>query len=216
VDGGLGIRDIQKFNLGVLAKWRWRLVSDEEGRWKDLLVSKYGMVTESLRSPVKTQSLWWRDLQKVYKEGGGKGWFQQHIAWRLGGGDKVKFLEDVWLRNNSLKSLYPKLFTLSLNQGLKVNEVGEWVDAEWRWTLRWRRDKFEWESSLETNFIHYISQVRLSREQRDVLAWGAEEAGSYTISSAYEYLAKRASSSHQEVFKSLWKIKVFPNVIITA
>jgi len=44
-DGGLGIRDIRKFNLALLAKWRWRLVSNEEGRWKDLLASKYGMVT---------------------------------------------------------------------------------------------------------------------------------------------------------------------------
>jgi len=128
----------------------------------------------------------------------------------------VKFWEDVWLGNNSIKSLYPRLFTLSLNQGLKVNEVGEWVDAEWRWTLRWRRDIFEWESLLETNFIHYISRVRLSREQRDVLTWGCKEVGCFTVSSVYEFLAKRASSPHQEVFKSLWKIKAFPNVIITA
>jgi len=56
VEGGLGIRDIRKFNLALLAKWRWRLVSDEEGRWKDLLVSKYGMVTKCLCTLVKTQS----------------------------------------------------------------------------------------------------------------------------------------------------------------
>ena len=215
-DGGLGIRDIRKFNLALLARWRWRLVSNEEGRWKDLLATKYGMVTEGLRTPVKTQSWWWRDLQKVCKEGGGEGWFQQHIAWKLEGGDKVKFWEDVWIGNNSLQSLYPRLFTLSLNQGLKVNEVGEWVDAEWQWNLRWRRDRFEWESLLETKLLHYISQVRLSREQRDVLTWGGKEAGSYTVSLAYEFLAKRASNPHQEVFKPLWKIKAFPNIIITA
>ena len=72
VEGGLGIRDIRKFNLAIMAKWRWRLVLEEEGRWKDLLVSKYGMVTKCLRTPVKTQSWWWRDLQKVCKEGGGE------------------------------------------------------------------------------------------------------------------------------------------------
>jgi len=41
-EGDLGIMDIQKFNYALLAKWRWRFVSEEKGRWKELLVSKYG------------------------------------------------------------------------------------------------------------------------------------------------------------------------------
>lgn len=30
-----------------------------------------------------------------------------------------------------------------------MGELGEWIDSEWRWRMRWRRDRFEWESSLE-------------------------------------------------------------------
>ena len=78
-------------------------------------------------------------------EGGGEGWFQEQVGWKVGRGDKVRFWEDVWAGNSNLKTLYPRLFSLSLNQGQKVEEVGVWDDLVWRWSLTWRRSRFEWE-----------------------------------------------------------------------
>ena len=91
-EGGLGVRDIRKFNATLLAKWRWRYISEEKGRWKELLDSKYG---SEVQIPVKLQSWWWRDLLKVCREGGGEGWFHKEIGWKLGCGDKIMFWEDV-------------------------------------------------------------------------------------------------------------------------
>jgi len=90
-EGGLGIRDIRMFNHALLAKWRWMCLSQESGRWKELLGSKYGLEFESPQTPVRLQSWWWRDLSKVCGEGGGKSWFQEEISWELGCGDKAKF-----------------------------------------------------------------------------------------------------------------------------
>ena len=81
---------------------------------------------------MKLQSWWWRDLLKFCREGGGDGWFLNEIGWKLGRGDKVKFWEDVWVGNSNLKTMFPRLFSLSLNQGHKVEEVGEWEDSVWR------------------------------------------------------------------------------------
>jgi len=68
-EGGLGIIDIRKFNYALLAKWRWRLISEEKGRWKELLVSKYGMDFECLQAPIKFQS-WWGEtyIKCAWKE----------------------------------------------------------------------------------------------------------------------------------------------------
>ena len=60
------------------------------------------------------------------KEGGGEGWFQTEIGWRLGCGDKAKFWEDVWVGNTNLKTVFPRLFSISNNQEHKVAEVGMW------------------------------------------------------------------------------------------
>jgi len=56
-----------------------------------MLVSKYGTEADNPRVPVKFQSWWWKDLSKVYNEGGGVGWFQEAIRWKIGAGDKARF-----------------------------------------------------------------------------------------------------------------------------
>jgi len=93
---GLGFKDIRKFNFALLAKWRWRCISQEVGKWKELLFSKYGGELDCPHIPVKHQSWWWRGIIKVCREGGGDGWFQEKVRWKLGRGDKVRFWEDVW------------------------------------------------------------------------------------------------------------------------
>jgi len=105
-EGGLGFRDIRKFNYAFLAKWRWRLLSEEKGRWKELLDSKYGLDLDSSHTLVKFQTWWWRDLSKVCREEGGVGWFQEELVWKLGGGDKARFWEDVWVGNTNLKNFF--------------------------------------------------------------------------------------------------------------
>jgi len=90
-DGGLGCRDIRKFNHALLAKWKWCCISEEKGRWKELLGSKYDLDCVNGCIPAKVQSWWWRDLNKMCKEGAGRGWFQEELGWELGCGDKAKF-----------------------------------------------------------------------------------------------------------------------------
>ena len=57
------------------------------------------------------------------------------------------------MENNKLKTLFPRLFFVSLDQGKTVDEVGTWEDVGWNWRLlRWRRPRFNWESSMEEEF----------------------------------------------------------------
>jgi len=214
-EGGLGIRDIRKFNHAMLAKWKWRCISDDKGRWREVLDSKYGMDPSNARVPMKYQSWKWRDLMKVCREGGGDGWFQEQVGWKIGGGDKVRFWEDAWVGNSNLKTLYPRLFSLSLNQGQKVEEVGVWDDLVWRWSLTWRRSIFEWESLLESELVNHISRVSLRKDVEDTQVWKSDEFGRFSVKSTYEFLAKSERGSQKEVFSILWKTKTFPNVLIT-
>jgi len=142
-EGGLGIKDIRMFNSAILAKWKWRLLSNEQGKWKDILVSKYSMESGRRPSQEKPQSWWWRDLSKICGEGVEEGWFQSVVQWKAGFGDKVKFWEDAWLGRNKLINLYPRLFSLSLDQGRTMGEVGVWEWSVWYWRLRWKRERFD-------------------------------------------------------------------------
>jgi len=67
-EGGLGIKDIRKFNYALMAKWKWRMMSDEKGKWKDILDSKYIVVFSNNNVRLNCQSWWWRDLLNICRE----------------------------------------------------------------------------------------------------------------------------------------------------
>jgi len=55
-----------------------------------------------------------------------EGWFKKATMWKIGNGASVRLWEDAWLCSTSLKTLYPKLFSLSCDQGKLVREACSW------------------------------------------------------------------------------------------
>jgi len=90
-EGGLGVKDVRKFNRALLAKWKWRLMSEEKGKWKEISLSKYYSDDGSNQGYGSQHSWWWSDLGKACDEGEGEGWFHNHVAWKVGNGDKIRF-----------------------------------------------------------------------------------------------------------------------------
>jgi len=211
----LGLKDVRKFNFALLAKWRWRFISQDKGKWREVLESKYGVELECPQLPVKYQSRWWRDLVKVCREGGGEGWFQKEVHWKLGRGDKVRFWEDVWIGDTSLKSLFQRLYSLSVYQEYKIEDVGVWEGSEWKWRLEWRRDRFEWESELEANLFEHIVRADVKKTKNDIRVWGTEELETYSVNVAYKNLSNGTREAYHASFEFIWKAKAFPTILST-
>lgn len=47
--GGLGVKNLELFNLALLYKWRWRCIHDINGSWRELLTFRYGDLKRILR-----------------------------------------------------------------------------------------------------------------------------------------------------------------------
>ncbi|GKV29018.1 hypothetical protein SLEP1_g37997 [Rubroshorea leprosula] len=62
--GGLGVKDLRKFNLALLGKWWGRLVNEEDGLWKEVILQKYGRVGEPRFN-------WLRRVMVLGLDGGG-------------------------------------------------------------------------------------------------------------------------------------------------
>ena len=184
-DGGLGVKEVKNFNVALLAKWRWRIMSNEGGKWMEIISSKYSSSAENIQLRLKDQSWWWKYIIKVCGEGVANGWFQKTIGWKVGNGAVVRLWEDLWLGNECLRSAYPRLFSLSLDQGKKVGEVGEWEENRWRWNLNWRRVRFQWETKLEVDMLSRLSLGALCKDSSEQLLWKGDQKGTFSVKSAY-------------------------------
>ena len=204
-EGGLRIKDIRLFNNALLAKWKWLLVSNEQGKWKDILEPKYGVDTNCSQVQMKFQSWWWKDLSNIRGEGEEVSWFQEALLWKVGSRDKVRFWEDNWLGgSHNLCLLYPRIFALSLDHGRTMREVGVWEDSTWNWQLRWRRVRFAWEVVQEEEMVSKISMYSFNRSFQDRQVWSGESSGEFTMRSTYEFQVARNSGESHDLFNMFW------------
>jgi hypothetical protein len=65
--GGLEVRDLRLVNNALLGKWRWRILSDGTGIWRDILLARYETLFPAPHlggrsSGLRRASSWWSDV----------------------------------------------------------------------------------------------------------------------------------------------------------
>ncbi|CAK8573446.1 unnamed protein product [Lathyrus sativus] len=66
-----------EFNLALLQKWKWRILTENDGTWLDILRARYGNICNAIlggnRSSKSCKGYhWWKDLI----DSGWSAWFQ--------------------------------------------------------------------------------------------------------------------------------------------
>jgi hypothetical protein len=137
-EGGLGVRDLKCFNLSLLANWRWRLLTEEGGLWRIVLLAKYGDVGRLNLSIGRGNkfSVWWRDTVGLGSRREVEGdWTQIIFNKKVGCGDATSFWLDYWVGISPLCEYFPRLFNVSLQPEFKIKDMGDWVNERWTWKL---------------------------------------------------------------------------------
>jgi hypothetical protein len=120
-----------------LGKWRWRILSEGQDIWIDILQARYGSLYPSLHlggRPVgfRGTSAWWRDVSLL---GGSmdstSDWFSEGIGKTTADGFMISFWFEMWIGDTPLRVQYQRLFQVSEKSNSKVGEMGTWVDEKW-------------------------------------------------------------------------------------
>jgi hypothetical protein len=69
-------------------------------------------------------------------------WFSNRISRIMGGGEETLFWSDEWVGGEPLKRRFERLYSLSMDKGVRVAEVGRKVKDFWIWELRWSRERY--------------------------------------------------------------------------
>lgn len=94
-----GLRDIQSMNKVMLWKWLWHFGQEEGSLWRQVVAMKFGLEDRwdimLNRWPYGCSP--WREIIQYYH------FFKEGVVYEVGDGSRIKFWEDVWCGERSLK-----------------------------------------------------------------------------------------------------------------
>ncbi|GKV28743.1 hypothetical protein SLEP1_g37755 [Rubroshorea leprosula] len=217
-EGGLGVRELRKFNLALLGKWWGRLAENREGLWKRVIIGKYGERGGHWMDWIKEKeglgSSWWRDvccIDKLDRER--VGWLSEGFRLKLGDGKRVSFWWDNWCGVGHLANKYPRLYLISTGKDNKCHQMGNDGNEQWSWNLQWRRKLFEWENEEAKELQQWIEDKRIKQGRPDSWEWVHDKDGQYSTKTAYSILTKDQIETNEiSTFKRIWNPK-FPSKV---
>ncbi|CAL5191793.1 unnamed protein product [Lathyrus oleraceus] len=219
-EGGLGVKNVEWFNLALMSKWGWRFLNDKHAIWFKLLQFRYGSGLQSLgdvvsKSTLSNYSLWWRDIRLVCGTPlGGHDWFGDSISCKLGRGNSILFWKHCWLGNSSLKLLFPRLFEVCSFPNALVINCGLWENGGWSWkvgvdsTLLVGELLEDWKE-----LIKILKDVKPCTNGVDKLIWW-RDVGGFSVRNAFKrlYTLNMAISNGSDFrfceLKRLWKATI--------
>ncbi|RHN60029.1 putative RNA-directed DNA polymerase [Medicago truncatula] len=210
--GGLGVRRIKEFNLALLGKWCWRVLTERDSLWFRVLAARNGVEGGYLCSGGRNESVWWRSIGALRSEG----WFRYHVSRSLGDGSSVLFWTDVWVGELSLRDRFSRLYDLSVLKGESVAMMRAlgWEEEGEAW--RWRRRLWAWEEELLGELRLLLQNVSLQVHRKDGWKWSADSTSCYTVQSAYKTLIAQVYFDHSVMSTSLWHKDVPLKVVLFA
>jgi hypothetical protein len=174
-EGGLGFRDLYGFNMAMLARQGWRMLTDPESLCARVLKARYFPNTSILEATASAGiSYSWRSILKglsLVKEG---------LIWRVGDGTSIDIWVDPWLSRDGIRQpVTPRRQSLLT----KVNELIDPITGQWDEELV--RDNF-WEMDVEI-----ILSTPIREEFEDYPAWHFDTKGVFSVKSAYRVYVQR-------------------------
>jgi len=174
--GGMGFRNLHAFNLALLAKQWWRILTNPNSLVAQVYKAKYFPYDDILSAKIgNNPSYTWRSIHNslvILKEG---------TRWRVGNGKRIHIWDDRWLPTpTTCKVISPPL------EFGNFPMVSSLIDEDTKW---WKSDlvrsiflPFEADSILKIPISYNLPD--------DQLIWLGNKRGSFSMKSAY-YIAMR-------------------------
>lgn len=222
IKGGLRVRDIRLVNLSLLAKWRWRVLQNEEGLWKEVLIEKYGdnineVTTLGGLNWPRYISKWWKDIMTL-DEGEGPNWFNPELQRKVRGGLETSFWKTKWRGEVTFCNKYPRLYAISNQKEARVGELGVASEFSFDWSFIWRQRLFVWEEELVSNLLLDLQGFERSLGTNEWV-WKLEDDGKFSVRSMYKKLEGLADMGNEwreeekRVFDQVWSSRAPSKVV---
>lgn len=213
--GGLGFKDKEAFNLALLGKQLWRLITNKSSLLARIYKSRYYSKTDPLNAELGSRpSYAWRSIhsaQKLIKQGA------RSI---IGNGRNTGIWTEQWLGAKPARAVRAiNVLTEQQQQTLPViSKVSELLQNQGKeWNLQLLDSLFPEEEQ------QWIRRIRPCGEKSDdKYRWEYTKTGHYTVKSGYWVLqnilkgdedrAQVLQPSLEPLFQMIWKLETSPKI----
>ena len=211
-DGGMGFRNLQAFNLAMLAKQAWRIMTNPNSLIARIYKAKYFPFGDILDAKLGSNpSYAWRSIYNSLEV------IRKGVRWRVGNGKMIHIWEDKWLPNPTTYKVCSPLQDIG-----DFPMVSLLIDEE---TRHWKVGMvkrfflpFEAETILNIPLNYNLPE--------DSIIWLGNKRGVFTVRNAY-YVALpivenseegecSSGDSRTRLWKKVWQLKLPVKVRIFA
>ena len=210
-NGGMGFRELQCFNLALLAKLGWRIIQNPESLLSLVLKEKYFPGSHLMEASRGRNTSWgWKGIYEACQV------LRCGLRWRVGDGSSINIRNDPWFPK-------PSTFKVTPLASLQATMVSDLIEPS---TRTWKAEMVK--SGFNLDDVSPILSIPVSRTgRRDRLVWHHSVNGEYSVRTGYGEAVKlmengalgrrgRGTSSENrkpnQVWNLIWKLKV-PNKI---
>ena len=200
--GGLGFKDLVKFNEVLLAKQVWRLLHDHNSLFFRVFKAKYFPTRSVFYAKSFVGSYVWHSILKARKV------VAAGMLWKVGSGESIRIYDENWL----LGGASPRILSPQVNE-LENSTVACLIDP----TSRGRNNLL-----IDQYFLPFEAQrikaiPLCASTQEDCLTWSRTRGREYSVKTGYQLLCEEdnavvASSSdvttRRKFWSQIWKLKV--------
>jgi hypothetical protein len=198
--GGMGFRDLHGFNLAMIAKQGWNIMTKPHSLVAKIYKARYFPNSSLFASKLgHNPSYAWRGIWKARQI------LMHGCRWSIGNGSSIHIMEEPWLRDKKgawLPSPQQQgVYNITLHDLMHSNEKS------------WDKEKIE--SLFDTHVAKRILDIPLfGIINEDKLIWVDNMYGDYSVRSGYNLWmnlsGKSQYSACHEDWSSLWNIHVPP------
>ncbi|XP_026378449.1 uncharacterized protein LOC113272871 [Papaver somniferum] len=123
--GGLGFKNLRCLNEAMLTKLAWRMLTEKEAKWVQLLTARYFPNDDPLYGNIKKKGTWiWNGILR------GLSWIRRYHIWEIGDRTQIN-VQGQWFGRVSDKNYHHQPINVTISQ----STVAEYIDHATR-TLR--------------------------------------------------------------------------------
>ncbi|WMV14116.1 hypothetical protein MTR67_007501 [Solanum verrucosum] len=153
-------------------KWETLTLSRKQGG-----LGKYGLFSQWTTEEVMGSfgCCVWKTIRRLWPH------FNNNIYISVGNGLKTNFWNEIWKGDDSLRNLFPNLYTLSLQRSATVAQV--W--SQQGWNLVFRRALNDWEIEDVARLLEVLNTPPAISQRKDEPIWKLHSKGMFTVKSCY-------------------------------